>query len=534
MNPSKHLLAQEALSHIPKLLTLLDRNPHSPTYGCFDRNFWHYKIIDFPSGMAQEFVFPLALAYDTNWTENIFYQQSNLRTWVEAGILYAAQSSHRDGSCDDYFPFERAGGAAAFSLLACVESYRLLGLNNPIALDFFAKRSHWLAHHHESGRLTNHQALIALVLQRVSTVLNTSQWERAIVERMDRVLAWQNSEGWFQEYEGCDPGYHTLTISCLAQFYTLRPDPRLKEAIEKAVSLASHFVHPDGSYGGEYTSRNTYNFFPHGFELVGQWLPEALNINDRFLVGLQNGLAPCYADDHIIGHHTWNYLLAWRDFVNDRPPVKPKPSGKYYLPNAGILIDRRDDTELFLSLQKGGVFKFFRNQELVCSDTQFSLQIQQGKKVKNAVGHLVGHYEIKLTQNTIEIQGQLGWAKQKQMTPLNLIILRMVMFTFGRFFPNLIRTLLQKMLILGRKPTPFTFNRTFQWLPNEAQWQIIDELKAPDWDSVRSLGIGCDQTSIYVVMSRTFQKGQLQPWLDLNHHLKTLQSGQILTVKRNL
>ena len=33
-------------------------NPHSPTYGCFDRNYWHYRIIDFPSGMAQEFVLP--------------------------------------------------------------------------------------------------------------------------------------------------------------------------------------------------------------------------------------------------------------------------------------------------------------------------------------------------------------------------------------------------------------------------------------------------------------------------------------------
>lgn len=53
---TKELFAREALAHIPKLLTLLDRNPHSPTYGCFDRNFWHYKIIDFPSGMAQEFV----------------------------------------------------------------------------------------------------------------------------------------------------------------------------------------------------------------------------------------------------------------------------------------------------------------------------------------------------------------------------------------------------------------------------------------------------------------------------------------------
>ena len=57
---NKDLFVREALAQIPKILTLLDRNPHSPTYGCFDRNFWHYKIIYFPSGMSQEFVYPLA------------------------------------------------------------------------------------------------------------------------------------------------------------------------------------------------------------------------------------------------------------------------------------------------------------------------------------------------------------------------------------------------------------------------------------------------------------------------------------------
>ena len=87
-----------------------------------------------------------------------------------------------------------------------------------------------------------------------------------------------------------------------------RQDERLRDAIANGVRLASHFVHPDGSYGGEYTSRNTYNYFPHGFELVGRWLPEALSINDRFLKGLKNGCGSCYADDHIVGHHTWNYL----------------------------------------------------------------------------------------------------------------------------------------------------------------------------------------------------------------------------------
>ena len=62
----RDVFAREALALIPKILTLQDRNAHSPTYGCFDRNYWHYKIIDFPSGMAAEFVLPLALVYALN------------------------------------------------------------------------------------------------------------------------------------------------------------------------------------------------------------------------------------------------------------------------------------------------------------------------------------------------------------------------------------------------------------------------------------------------------------------------------------
>ena len=79
-----------------------------------------------------------------------------------------------------------------------------------------------------------------------------------------------------------DPGYHTLTIALLAQLQTLAPANERAAAIERAVAFAAHFVHPAGSFGGEYTSRNTYNYFPHGFELAGQWIPAALAINDRF------------------------------------------------------------------------------------------------------------------------------------------------------------------------------------------------------------------------------------------------------------
>ncbi|MEL6494787.1 MAG: hypothetical protein AAFQ41_06645, partial [Cyanobacteria bacterium J06623_7] len=346
----KNLFAREALAQIPKILTLMDRNPHSPTYGCCDRTFWQYKVIDFPAGMSQEFVYPLALAYCCELPENVYYQQPMLKEWVRAGIEYAYLSSHDNGSCDDYFPFERASGAAAFSLLACLESTILLNLeHSEEVLDFFRRRADWLAKHQESGRLTNHQALIALCLELAGRLLNTNRWQQSQRERLSQVLAWQNPEGWFIEYEGCDPGYHTLTISCLARLDELRPSARLKQAIASGVELAAEFIHPDGSYGGEYTSRNTYNFFPHGFELAGCWLPKALNINDRFLAGLANGLGSCYADDRIVGHHTWNYLLAWRDFVPQRPPLEPRTQGRIYLEQGGILIERRGNTELYLA-----------------------------------------------------------------------------------------------------------------------------------------------------------------------------------------
>ena len=55
--------AFEAMRSLPHLLTLVDRNPLSPTFGCFDREYWHYRTVDFPCGMSQEMCLPLALAW---------------------------------------------------------------------------------------------------------------------------------------------------------------------------------------------------------------------------------------------------------------------------------------------------------------------------------------------------------------------------------------------------------------------------------------------------------------------------------------
>jgi hypothetical protein len=528
MNSSgRELFAQSALRDIPKLLTLEDRNPHSPTFGCFDRNYWHYKTADFPCGMSQEFVWPLALAVEVDLPGNPYRGSEAIRQHVRSGILFAVRSSHRDGSCDDYFPNERALGATAFSLLACAEAYQLIGMQSEEALDFFQRAAHWLAHHNESGRLSNHHALVALCLDLVGRLCKIDIFARARDERLSRLLSWQTGEGWFPEYGGFDPGYDTLTLGCLARLYQTNPSTALEKAIRSSVLLLSQFVHPDGSFGGEYGSRNTYNFFPHGFELAGRWLPEALAINDRFVAGLSAGRAPCYSDDRIIGHHLWNYLLAARDYVTTRPTTARPAPNRLELRQAAIVIDRRDQSALYLALNKGGVLKLFRNRQPSLSDTGISLRMRDGR---TAVTHLIDNYEHDLQPDRITVRGQMSWAKQEQMTPLKLIFLRLINLTIGRIAPNTVRLLLQRMLIIGKRPAPFRFERTIEWM--DGGWNILDRIEANSWREVEAAGIGPDQTSITVAMSRTFQPGQLQPWLDLTARVRALREGEPLVVQR--
>ncbi len=531
--PSRDPWARQALADVAKMLTLQDRSPHSPTYGCFDRNHWHYKIIDFPSGMAQEFVWPLALAAATDLPGNPYRDSAAVRDWVEAGLDFARRSSHADGSCDDYFPYERATGAAAFSLLAGLESYRLMGFERPDLIAFFERRAAWLAGHRESGRLSNHEALVVACLVRLSDLAGTDRWAGAVGERLDRLLSWQSGEGWFHEYEGCDPGYLTLTISLLAMIDGWRPGLGLADPLARAVRFAAALMHPDGTCGGEYASRNTHNYFPHGFELAGRRMPEALALNDRHLRALEAGLGPCYADDHILGHHAWNYLLAWRDHAPERPAPTPEPEGRRWFPEAGLLVERRGGTALFAALNKGGSFKLFRDGALVASDTQISLRVARRGRLRTAVAHLVERGPVGLEAEAVTVSGAFGWAKHSQMTVSRLVLLRAVMTTGGRFFPDLVRRLLQALLIAGKRPAPFRFHRRFLW---EGETLVVEDRVEADggWAPVRAAGLGGHQTSIHVVMSRVFTPAQLQPWRDLTAAVRALEDGQPLRLDRRL
>ncbi len=526
---ARDALAARALAEIPKILTLQDRTPVSPTYGCFDRAYWHYRMMDFPCGMSQEFVLPLALAWSLDMPGNRWLHDPMVREWAVAGIRYAARSAHRDGSCDDYYPFERAAGAAAFSLYASLRAAEILGCaDDPEIAAFLRLRGRWLAQHKESGRLSNHEALIVNCLVRLRALTGSEEWDAPLAERSARLKSWQDAEGWFDEYGGADPGYLSLTIGLLAETDRLRPDLGLREPCARAIAFIDHFVHPDGSAGGEYASRGTRNFFPHGFEIAGAWNETALRIDDRALRTLQDDRQPCYADDHIVGHHVWSWMTAWAEWQDTRAAALPLPDGRQHFPAARLIADHAPGSRLYIGTARGGAFKLFDDHVLVHSDTGPTLMTAAGKA---AVTHLEGSRLVEQGPDRLVIEGRMAWAKSARLTPAKSVILRVLMLGLGRFFPDLVRRMLQAVLVTGRKDAPFTFRRVLE--RRDGGWDVRDEVR-PDrgWQGIVRAGISGFQTSTATIMARVWAPDQAQPWLDLTAEVAALQGNEPLIVER--
>ncbi|MBF0105398.1 MAG: hypothetical protein HQM16_08745 [Deltaproteobacteria bacterium] len=529
----KDVFRDNALSYIPKILQLCDRNPFHDTYGCFDRSFWHYKTMDFPSGMYQEYVLPLALVYQYNFDlDTVWYQNPRIRELCLAGIQYAARSSRADGSCDDYYPYERALGAMAFSLYAATESCLVLNHQSEEFLTFFKKRADYFLRHDESGKLSNHQALIALSLTNVWMLTNETKYLQEAKRRIQKVLSWQNDEGWFWEYEGCDLGYLTATISFLSQVYKKHNDPQLGAAVQKAIHFASHFIQRDGSFGGEYGSRNTYHYYPYGFELMSDTTPVGTAMNTHYAGGIINGKRHCNSDDRIFCHLVYDYLqacLAWSTTRQNHDSL-PWPRSMYFK-NAGLFVANTKNYKAIVACHKGGAVKASNQKQCFLSDIG---PIGESRSGKVFVSNIYNRdNRVQEHENSIEIEADFFVTRDKTFTPLKQIIFRLANLTVARWSSGLFRSILQRILILGKKRFPGRTIRTLLFLPDQIKMtdhMSIDRTK----ETVQRLAFGPDHTSIYTAAANSYQESVLYPWVFLGKEIEEInQQGQV-TITRTI
>jgi hypothetical protein len=480
-----------------------------------------------------------------------------VRELVVAGLEISASSCHPDGSCDDYYPFERALGAAVFSLAAAARAYQLLDLDSPSIRAWLERRASWIARHGETGRLANHHALAALGLARVAEITARAEHLNAADDALRRVLAWQNEEGWFEEYGGADPGYQTVTIDCLTRLVGTFGRCLLDEPLRRAVAFARLFLHPDDSFGGEYGSRGTYHFYPHGFEQLTCANAEAAELADGFLRSLAAGRHAHFDDDRMYVHRLGNLIEAYLDWspccpVGDAAHGagnEQEPSASYLLA-ARLLVRRSGLTQTTVSAARGGVFKQFAaglrpatDAGLIVETTDGRTAVSQNHDLTRRVDWVPGDETQDLTLDRLTISGQLHWVRFETVTPIKQAVFHLGMWCVGRWCRSLVRRLLQRRLITGRDRCPIRLTRTFEFrtlTPHTSPLtphplRVTDHIELLDERiQIRRMSFASDLQSSYVAASDVYQESVLQPWTDLGPQVAELNARREVTIVREL
>ncbi len=531
----RDIYAAEGLRYMPQILTMLDQNPFSTTYGCGDRPFWLYKSKDFPSGMYGVFALPLALACTHEFPGNVYFGQPRIKELALAVIRHQARAAHADGSGDDFFPFERAMGSTAFTLYAMAEAVHHLGIGDEDVLAFLARRARWLAGCKESGRLTNHHALGALGLAAVHRLTGERTLKKESIKIRDRVLRWQSEEGWFPEYDGFDPGYDTFTISFLAHLRRMTGDDTLTRPLARAINLTARLVGPDGSHGGETGWRNSYHFLPHGFELLAKELGQARYVADRFLDAVKNGYRSYLDENWIFCHYQYNYLQSWLDYA-ERDGCPDWSPGKeiHHYTDAGLLCVRRDTVHAVVSLRKGGIIKASTKAGPLASDTgpvildrggKIYAPSRDGLQTSEIVEEESGNAVITVATYFERIPNTI------LPTPWRFILFRLINLTAGRLAPNLLRRLIQYLLINRRNAFPARLTRRIR-IGGDGVF-VRDSLeRLSDNFRISRLASSTDLTTIFSASSNAWHASRFFSWTDLDSRVGEFNETGALEIDR--
>ena len=262
-------LTDFVLHNASRILSWIDRRPNSLTYGCSDRNFWHYKIVDFPCSMLQETSLSLALLYSVSFEGNIYFKNSYIKNLAIAQVKYWEKIQNNNGSFDEFFPNEQSFSSTAFTLYSSCLTLKILNEDPDKFYRPASQACKFLVNYGHPGASNQVAAAIAAI-SAYSDLFSDNQFVEKTEILLDNLLESFSEEGWSPEYGGFDFGYQSITASYLADYYLKNPSDKIECALIKMVEFLACFVHPDGSGGGEYGSRSTSFLAPFGIAVISK------------------------------------------------------------------------------------------------------------------------------------------------------------------------------------------------------------------------------------------------------------------------
>ena len=511
-----------ALRQLPRLLSCGDREPFSLTYGCFDRSFWAWKFTDFAGSRFQEAAYTLAHLYRSD-RDNPLRAQAKALAWTRAAMAYWRTLQHSDGSFDEAYPFEHSLAATAFTGFYVGEAFELIAdeLSDAERAELrtaFARAGDWLCRNDEHhGVLSNHLAAAAAALTVIERITEDSRFGARAGHFLRRIYDRQSPEGWYDEYGGADPGYQTHGTFYLARIWQLTNDKTLLDSLARSLAFLKHFIHPNGTLGGEYGSRNTEFYFPAGFEMLAPACADAASIA-RFMrpfvaQSVPAGLA--MMDRYNLLPMLNNYLFAVTACGDAPTPASAtallpcEQEGEWHFPDAGLLVRATAAYYAVIGLSKGGVIKLYdrRKGRLAASDCGYWVRLGDRRIVSSQ--SLTRPTRYRMDGGRIELDAEFVQVNQRVMTPWLFMAFRLFSLTWGRFqaIADRIKRILVEALVRRRRTVPLALRRTITLHANSLL--VEDALTAPAGLAVETVTAGDKFATIHMGSSRYFQEQEL-------------------------
>lgn len=467
MNPDHDPYLDAALEQAWRLVALVDRNPHSPTRGSFSRTHWAWKFSDFPYPRFQEGVCALARLRDLQHPRNPLYKAPAIDDCIRWGFEYWASLQHANGAYDEAYPNEQCLAATAFTCFYLGDAYvrcreRLDPALRARLEDTFRRAGQWLCDNDEThGVLSNHLAVAAAALQRLHGLLGVQAFSSRARMFVDRILHYQSVEGWMREYDGADIGYGTHGFFYLAAYWQMTKCEDTRLALDRFAEFLKYFVHPDGTIGGEYGSRNTEFYYPAGLEMLAPVSEAAASI----AVGLRSSVQErrvcgVWSMDDFNLMPMLNNLL----FASEARSIDPhaamlpfaQPPFSRVFAESGLWVINRERFYAVVGLSKGGTVSVFdkatlrlsaRHSGLVASDARIRFTSQDYQLSPSVRVAPDGH--------SLDVDVPWKTVGTTVFGPMLFLLFRLFTITVGRF-PAISRQVKQLLVhtLIRRKTRP--------------------------------------------------------------------------------
>ena len=499
MNVYKDILKR----NLPRLLNHYNLDSGSKTYGFGDRLYWGWKISDFSNGTMQGGVHSLSIAVKLGIVENELF----ILNVIDAAIRAIDKIRAKNGSMLEAYPGESSfcvTALVAFDVLSAIryldkkinerQKQDYLIIIKPL-IDFI------VFHNEEHAIISNHIA---------TAVAAVTFWNNLTGDDLNRdeellgvIYSNQSEEGWYKEYEGADPGYQTLCTYYLACVYEITKDKKLLDSLIRSGEYLKYFVHPDGTIGGLYGTRNTEVYYPAGTVALARSSEEFAKIAKCLQYGynFDNHLLPSAIDAGNFIPLLNSYAVAALHYEKNSEyiekiykPVSEKNFKKEFS-KSGIFVCSTVHYYAIVNFKKGGTLKVFDK----ISNT---IDIEDGGvfgKLKNNKCFSTQHFNEKNDFKNNTITAGFFLTNESYPSPVTTIFLRLLSLTAFKslFIGNLFKRFIVKLLMTGKNKLDGEVIRKFEF--TEDKIQIYEDIIKPEGSVI--IGHIGKATSIHMASS---------------------------------